>query len=412
MQNNPLYREDIVRILYKVAEKQEISIEEGKVLDEWLDQSDYNRALYDEVSDIKAMEEEVRNMVSYDSRALWKKIRARMPRKKNSVIGMFRHHTLKYVAAAVLLILISTTVYIFFVKPTSYQNEPVSETKPATDPDILPGNEKAILTLDDGTALVLDNTSNGQIAQEGTTTIMKEDGLLAYNPTTGGITGKTYYNTIATPRAGYYSSLVLADGSKVWLDALSSIRFPTAFMGKERVVEITGQVYFEVAKNASKPFKVQVKDKGIAVEVLGTHFNINAYNDEATVSTTLLEGAVKVVSANGKHIHFLKPGQQAKTANNGETKTSSDIDIESIMAWKNGQFLYNKESMTTIMREVSRWYGVEVVFEDKIQGQFVVNPLPRNVPVSKLLKILSHTKEVEFDIRESDKKIIVRHYPG
>lgn len=400
--------EEIVRILYKVANKQAISIEEEKLLDEWLEQSDHNRRLFEEVSDLRAMEEEVRNMVSYDSRRLWKKVKQKMPPRENKLVSLFQNRTFRFAAAAVILLLLSAGVYFLFFKPGPASTGSIATTKTTAEPDIAPGTQKAILTLDDGSAIVLDSTSNDIIAQEGTTTIVKKDDLLSYNTGAGETEGRVYHNTLSTPRGGFYPSLLLADGSRVWLDAQSSIRYPTAFTGNERIVEVTGQVYMEVAKNASKPFKVNIKEKGITVEVLGTHFNINAYNDETAVNTTLLEGAVKVVADNGKNSRFLKPGQQASTGDDGKMVVRSGVDIEAIVAWKNGRFVFREESIQTIMRHVGKWYGVEVVYEDTITGPFGVTGLPRDVPLSKLLTILSATKEVKFEIKEKEKRVIVR----
>ncbi len=280
------------------------------------------------------------------------------------------------------------------------------QAKSTDQVDIAPGVEMATLTLDDGENIVLNQVSNGKIAEQGNAIIVKENGRLAYNSSGNSAPKEVLFNTLTIPKAGYYSSLVLADGSRVWLNSESSIRFPIAFPGKERVVDVTGEVYFEVAKNATKPFKVNVKDKGMMIEVLGTHFNINAYNDEAAIQTTLLEGAVKIV-AEGK-IGFLKPGQQAIWNANKELNIVSDADVADVIAWKNGLFSFKKAELETIMRQVARWYGVDVVFEDKIAGHFVAT-VPRDVPVSKLLKIFEATGGVRFEIDEARHRIVVRH---
>jgi transmembrane sensor len=268
---------------------------------------------------------------------------------------------------------------------------------------VAPGTEKAVLILADGSRIVLDSAANGQIAKQGNTTVIKEDGLLAYNPDNNTPPGKTDYNIIQTIKGQQYSSLVLSDGTKIWLNASSSIRFPVTFTGKLREVEITGEVFFEVAKNPAMPFIVAAK--GTKIEVLGTHFNINAYDDEAAIKTTLLEGAVKVTS-NGKS-SFLKPGQQSQVAANGEIKVSNDADIERVVAWKNGIFKFQDADMGTIMRQVARWYDVEVSYKDQITETYVITYLPRNVPVSKLLKMLEEAGGVHFEIDEANKKIIV-----
>jgi len=318
----------------------------------------------------------------------------------------------RYAAAAVLFILFSAAAYFIFF------NHKVKQDMATTGPgekrftnDVAPGTEKAILTLADGTTIVLDSLSNGAIAQQGNTVIMKEDGLLAYNADTKNLPTGILYNTITIPRGGEYRSLVLADGTKVWLNAESSIRFPTAFIKNERVVEITGEAYFEVAKNPSHPFRVFVAPPlggggGMKVEVLGTHFNVNAYSDEAAIKTTLIEGLVKIV--NNEKASFLKPGQQAILRlvqdKKEEIKIVDDADIEEALAWKNGLFRFQKADIKTIMRQVSRWYDVEVEYEKEVTETFS-GTIPRNVTVSKLFTMLELTGHVHFKI--DGKKIAV-----
>jgi len=394
----------IVSLLHKSINGFTLTEAEKEELEAWISQSEYNHRLYNEVMNSEAIQVEVKSMLNYDSKALWKKISKEIhpPQTGNRLVSLFRDHPLRYAAAAVLLIAISTTAYLMFVKPDAGRH-PVSSNKgpAATPPDIAPGTEKAVLILADGSSIVLDTATNGQIATQGGSKVIKEDGLLAYNAGKEG--GETLFNTIKTNKAQQFSSLVLSDGSKIWLNAASSITFPTTFSGKQRNVEITGEVYFEIAKNAAMPFIVSVRD--MKVEVLGTHFNINAYDDESSIKTTLLEGAVKV-TANGKS-GFLKPGQQAQLSSSGEIKVKNDEDVEGVVAWKNGMFSFQNEDMASIMRQVSRWYNVEVAFKDQIQGLYVVTQVTRNVPVSKLLEIFEKTGGVHFEIDNSGKKIVV-----
>ncbi len=200
------------------------------------------------------------------------------------------------VAAAILLLVGAFAVYKIS-ENTNKAEQQIVKT-PTLNDDVAAGGNKAILTLADGTTIVLDNAANGDLAEQGNTKVIKLDGQLAYNA--DGAATEVVYNTISTPRGGQYQ-LILADGTKVWLNAASSLRFPASFSGKERIVELTGEGYFEVAKNAAMPFKVDIAGKGEA-EVLGTHFNINAYTDEATINTTLLEGSVKVTGTNNSKI--------------------------------------------------------------------------------------------------------------
>jgi ferric-dicitrate binding protein FerR (iron transport regulator) len=193
----------------------------------------------------------------------------------------------------------------------------------------------------------------------------------------------------------------LADGTQVWLNAASSIRFPVVFTGAERKVEITGEVYFEVSKNAAIPFKV--KTAASEVVVLGTHFNVNAYDDEAAVKTTLLEGSVKIIAA-GQPIKYLQPGQQSAINKQGTITVLNNADIEEALAWKNGRFQFNSADLKSILRQISRWYDVDVVYKGNVNLHFT-GQLTRNDNVSKVFEELVLTGEVHFKIE--GKKIIV-----
>ena len=264
--------------------------------------------------------------------------------------------------------------------------------------DVLPGSDKATLTLADGSTILLDEAHNGTIAQQGNSKIIKLDGKLSYDPTNKN-SREIVYNTISTPKGGQYQ-LELPDGSRVWLNATSSIHFPTSFTGTARRIEIIGEAYFEIAKNPNMPFVVTVNNS--EVQVLGTHFNINAYNDEDNVKTTLLEGSVRFVS-NG-NINILKPGQQAQLTKDGMAKVVSNVDVDEVVAWKNGMFAFENAGIETIMRQLSRWYDVEIEYKGKTDDLFIAE-MRRNIKLSDALKALELTGKVKFDIQE--KKIIV-----
>jgi len=264
--------------------------------------------------------------------------------------------------------------------------------------DVSPGGDKATLILADGSTIVLDETQNGTIAQQGNSKIIKLDGKLSYDPTNKN-SREIVYNTISTPKGGQYQ-LELPDGSQVWLNATSSIHFPTSFTGTERRIEITGEAYFEIAKNPNMPFIVTVSNS--EVQVLGTHFNINAYNDEDNVKTTLLEGSVRFV--NDGSVNILKPGQQAQLTKEGTTKVVSDVNVDNVVAWKNGLFDFENASIETVMRQLSRWYDVEIEYKGKTDDLFIAE-MRRNIKLSDALKALELTGKVKFDIQ--DKKIIV-----
>ncbi len=279
----------------------------------------------------------------------------------------------------------------------------IAETQDKVDNfknDVAPGGNKAILTLADGSVIVLDSAQNGTLTNQGNTKVIKLDnGQLAYN-SAGIKSTEVLFNTISTPRGGQYQ-VILPDGSKVWLNAASSLRFPAAFVDKERRVDVTGEAYFEIAKNAAMPFVVSVG--GAEVQVLGTHFNIMAYDDEATMKTTLLEGSIKFVKGNTSHL--LKPGQQSQLTPTGSVNVASGVDMAHVMAWKNGLFHFEDADIQTFMRQLSRWYDVEVVYQNKNNNDQFVLEMPRSSKLSDVLKVLELTGDIRFGI--DGKKIII-----
>jgi transmembrane sensor len=267
--------------------------------------------------------------------------------------------------------------------------------------DVKPGGNKAILTLSDGSQILLDSASSGVLANQGNARITKlPGGQISYN-TNGLATSKVLYNKMTTPVGGMYE-LLLPDGSKVWLNSSSSIRFPTFFTGNERLVEITGEAYFEVTKNAAMPFIVRI-NQNASVQVLGTHFNINAYADEAEIKTTLLEGAVKITG--GLHNSLLKPGQQSLINKSGSIKVIQDADVEEAVAWKNGNFQFKSADIVTVLKQASRWYDIEIVYAgNKIPDDKFSGKISRAVNLSNLLKWMQWS-DVHFKLE--GKKLII-----
>lgn len=265
------------------------------------------------------------------------------------------------VAAAALLI------GIFFIGITLYRvPSPViySDATLAAQQAIPPGHDGATLTLADGSKVVLDSLGSGLLTTQNGTKVVLNNGQLTYQADNANATA-VVYNTISTAR-GRQFKLTLPDGSQVWLNAASSLRYPTAFTGNERNVEITGEAYFEVAKNEQMPFKVKANGR-MEVQVLGTHFNVNAYEDEEAVRTTLLEGSVKVAAAERSVI--LKPGQQASISNKSNESSPilvQTVDIEAVVAWKNGVFNFQDATLERVMRQLARWYDIEIVYEKGI----------------------------------------------
>lgn len=303
------------------------------------------------------------------------------------------------VAAAILLIVIPATIY-FVISKKNVTSSLAYHKKTAPLKDILPGHDNATLTLADGTTIVLDSVSDGAFARQNGVKVLKLNGQIIYKDSN--VHEEVVYNQIATAKGNQYQ-LILTDGTKVWLNAASSIRFPSSFTSKERKVEITGEAYFEVAKDVSKPFKVLVHSaKGSSeVEVLGTHFNINAYDDEEDVKTTLLEGAVKV--KNNNNAQLLLPGQQAVYASN-EIAINKNMDADDVIAWKQGFFVFDNTDLKTLMRQVARWYDVDVELKGLIENESYSGKISRNVPLSKFLQLLQLNN---LQVKVEGRKIVI-----
>ena len=297
-------------------------------------------------------------------------------------------------AAAVLLVAMAGAAYWFsIVNPKQQRVASMPPKQYITN--IVPGGNKAILQLADGTRIVLDTAKNGSLTRQGNVQIVKLDaGQLAYN--TGGENTAVVYNTISTPRGGQFE-ITLQDGTKVWLNSGSSLYFPTAFKGKERRVVLTGEGYFEVAKNASMPFHVTIN--GADVSVLGTHFNIMGYTNENASKTTLLEGKVNV-EQDGR-VHQLEPGKEAIINNNTHTVKIADANIAQAIAWKNGFFRFKNTGIKEVMRQVERWYNVEVTYKSEGKEQDFTGVISRSDNVSALLQTLEMTGTVHFQIEQS-----------
>jgi Fe2+-dicitrate sensor, membrane component len=301
-----------------------------------------------------------------------------------------------WAAAAVVIAFVARTVLL-----APQQVEPsAQQTVQLTYSDPQPGKNGAILTLADGRSLVLDSMADGLVASQGNTHITLNNGRVLYGINKDGSSIPAGMNTLRTPRGRQYQ-LQLHDGTKVWLNAASSITYPTVFNSKERTVKVTGEVYFEVVKNKAAPFKVELADK-TKVEVLGTHFNINAYDTESSFNTTLLEGAVRIRTKNGSPV-LMKPGEQVQV-HGQEVKLVKNVNLEHVMAWKNGLFSFADANLETVMRQLSRWYDVDVMFEGPVPHIEFNGEIDRNLTLSQVLNGLSATR-INYKIK--DEKTIV-----
>ncbi|MET0636755.1 MAG: FecR domain-containing protein [Chitinophagaceae bacterium] len=283
-------------------------------------------------------------------------------------------------AAAILLLSLASWLFYF---SKSDGEKLTSRNNTEIPGNIVPAGNLATLTLANGKTVILNQTGNGKIAEEGNTEIRKDaDGKLAYHVGTTGpaATGDLNYNIITTPRGGTYM-VVLPDGTKVWLNAASSLRFPAAFTTNERSVELTGEAYFEVVKNVAKPFLV--KFSGQTVQVLGTHFNISDYSDEPIISTTLLEGSVRI---NNRLV--LTPGQQLQVDKQGNDKLVKNADLDEAIAWKDGFFNFNESDIPTIMRQIARWYNVDIQYTSTVPTGHFNGKIPRKASLEYVFRIL------------------------
>ncbi|KIC95908.1 FecR family protein [Flavihumibacter solisilvae] len=305
---------------------------------------------------------------------------------------------IRWAAAAAIIFALGTGSYFLLHKTKS----PTIETAPAVAAvtDIkAPESNRATITLANGQQVYLDESGDGELATQGNVKILRSaNGDISYQASRH--SNEIHYNTLNNPRGSKVASITLADGTRVWLNSGSTLTFPAAFTGRERKVSVTGEAYFEVAKDKYKPFFV-TKD-AVTIQVLGTHFNVNAYDDESTNSITLLEGKVKV--SHGAKDLLLEPGQQAQVSANS-SKVINDADLNEVMAWKDGLFIFKGEDIQTIMRQLARWYNVDVEFEKEVKEKFYVK-MDRNTNVSNVFKILETTGGVHFKINGN--KIMVK----
>jgi transmembrane sensor len=383
---------------------------------------------------------------------MWSAIQLAMhppPRARIFSLGRMR-------AAAILILCLGAGV-VYLLPGKSHPKTKAVLAAAKYRSDIVPGGNKAVLTLADGSTIVLDSAKDGTLAQQGNAKVVKIDaGMLAYNGKMKGGAGTmkggasmnggasvmkegasamkggdgTMYNTIATPYGGQYQ-VVLPDGSKVWLNAASSLRFPTSFSGKDRVVDLMGEGYFEIAKDPSKPFRVHIahaagKGKELNIEVLGTAFNVMAYENEEHSNTTLLNGKVRVElssaagtatgagAATGMATAMakgagttvsLEPGRQAIAYNQTDGLQVADANVDQAIAWKNGLFRFRETGIRELMRQVERWYNVEVIYQTDTRDKDFTGIVSRSQNISALLHTLELTGTVHFQIE--GRKIIV-----
>lgn len=396
MANELVFNNELLQIFHKQWKQEELTVAEDHLLKQWLSASPYHEQALQQVTNEDWLASNLAGFAAKDPERIWQLVQTNL--KQN--ISARRIHFLKttwFRYAAAIIVMLGIGGYLWFNNTTS---NPINHTNPThPNSDIAAGSNKATLRLADGNIIILENKDNGKTVTE-LSRIATGAGVLGENSAASKMRPSAQptraneanaFNSITTPKGGQYR-LVLPDGSKVWLNAASSITYPTAFSGNERTVSITGEAYFEVSQNAHKPFSVKTyKDK---IMVLGTSFNINSYTDEPGVKTTLLEGSVKI----GNKI--LKPSEAYI---NGEiVPTNSQQDL----AWKNGWFSFNQADLPTVMRQLSRWYNVEVEYAGAIPDRKFNGEIGRQLTLTQVLNGLTATS-IKYKIENGNKIIIL-----
>lgn len=376
--------------------KGELNPNELEILNQWLAKDEQNRQLLTELEDEEKVRTDLLFLQSIDKSAAWGKIHDELAEPKSRV-SIFRWAFLYWKQAAAVL-LIGFLSYIAFEYTSESEGfQRFSNSSKILKNDVLPGGDKAILTLGDGSKIVLEDLKDGTFREEKGVKISKRDGQVEYDLSASVKSAEITYNTITTPVGGQYT-IILPDGSRVWLNSLSSLHFPTSFTQNKREVNLTGEGYFEITKNAEQPFIVHAEKT--SVEVLGTHFNVMAYPEDGDSRTTLLEGSVKV--GNGSGTKVLQPGQQART---GKEIRIHEVDTEEVVAWKNGYFQFENAELKTIMHQLKRWYGIELVNEQQLPDKHFTALISRSTRLSQVLKMLEMSGELHFEI--NNKKVTI-----
>jgi len=360
-------------------------------LKDWAQLSLENRKILEDLGNEGYIEAGIKNQQTFNIENALLRI------KKEADVDKGRTYKLiKYITIAASFFLVSFFGFYFYQKKINTSGVSTARNK------INVGGSNAILTLANGDTIVLNGVKNGRVAVQGNTVLNKtKEGKLVYVPAED-VQGVVGYNTITTPRGGEYE-LTLSDGSRVWLNSASSIKYPTVFTGEKRAVEITGEVYMEVAKMKNRPFIVS--SKGQQVEVLGTHFNINAYSDEPLTTTTLLEGSVRVSVPQAGIAPHTPPSRRnvLLSANQQALRSRQELkvvtaNVEEVVAWKNGYFRFNNDDIHSVMRKLSRWYDFDFVFDGGLPGEGFNGTISRYKNINQVLAMLEYSNAIHFKI--------------
>jgi ferric-dicitrate binding protein FerR (iron transport regulator) len=380
---------DIVMLLKKHIANELTEVEKNQ-LKGWINESEENQKVFDEMTHEDSLQKAMRDYFEFKD--------AHDDKQDSPVVDLYSSNRgsgwLKIAAAAVIVLVLGISYYVYTIKRTDQTAVVTNAGIKKTPQDIAPGGNKAVLTLADGSTIILDSAKDGVIAEQDKTIVRKkQNGELEYNSqhtTNSSLT----WNIVTTPRGGQYQ-LTLPDGSKVWLNAASSIKFPVSFTGATRTVQLTGEAYFEVAhvslpgSKERMPFEVQVNN-GMKVQVLGTHFNIMAYEEEKEAKTTLIQGKVKVIkeaSNSATTSVLLQPGQQAQLSNS-DLRVQKDADVAEAVAWKEGKFKFVHTDLKAVMRNLARWYDVQIEYAPNVPDKFFTGEISRRLNASEVLSVI------------------------
>jgi hypothetical protein len=369
--------------------KGEISEADLDILIDWLMKSEENKNEFLQVRNLYLAElhELKKENLKQTASEQWKKLLVKLKQNdatgnkpKAKVIQIFTNKRLLQIAAVWGGAIVFVSILFWLIKKDYWNKEQniVNNAAYKKANSVFSLQQKAVLTLSNGQTVLLDSLQNKLIATDANAELSNKNGTIKYKSISQDETS-VVYNTISTTKGGQYK-LVLADGTNVWLNTLSSLTYPVTFHGKERIVKLTGEAYFEVAKNTQMPFKVSINNQ--MIEVLGTHFNVNGYSNESSMNTTLLEGKVKVTT--NKEVLELRPGQQSKVNVNGNIKLELNADITRVMAWRDGVLSFNNSAIGDIIHQLERWFDFDV----KIQGDFSDRRFSGNIPRTISLKEL------------------------
>lgn len=376
---------------------------EKQLLKNWLKADPQNELLFDKLRSNEYLRREIKLMHSFDEQKAFERIRE-ITISKSPVVPIRRNRIRRMAGVAAAIVIIAASAILLYINfPKQHGVDIVQSNQSPEQPDekIMPGGNIATLTLSDGSVIFLNNSENGVLTQQGNVDIVKlKDGQLTYGKA-GNTPDQILYNTVNTPKGGKYN-LTLSDGTKVWLNAASSLRFPASFSEKERKVEMEGEVYFDIAEDSKHPFIVMVN--GVEILVTGTEFNVEAYGDEESMKITLLEGKVDLKDKNNQT--KLIPGQQAEISGKGNFVIHKNVDMEEVIAWKEGLFYFHKADIKTVMKQISRWYDVEVEFKDAGKKRSFKGEIQRDLELSQVIKIL---KMHQINIELSGRKMIVNY---